>query len=53
MFVLEWHDMTFSGTDEATVVAHEAICSVANNYCEEHAMEALMRLDFSSLQEER
>ncbi len=53
MFVLEWHDLTLDGIHEATEVAREAICSVANNYCEEHTMQALMRLDFSSLQEER
>lgn len=52
MFVLEWKDLTLDGLDKATEVARESICSVPNNYSEEHAMEALMRLDFSSLQED-
>ena len=51
MFVLDWKDLTLDGLDKAIEVARESICSVANNYSEEHAMEALMRLDFSNFQE--
>ena len=51
MVVLEWHDLTVEGIGQATDIARETLCLVANNYCEEHGMEALMRLDFSGLQE--
>ena len=47
--VLEWHDMSLEGRGNATDVANAMIIGATEGYCEEHAMEALNRLDFSQL----
>lgn len=51
VIVLEWHD---SSTDErvlgnATLEANEAIACASGGYCEDHSIDALLRLDFSDL----
>lgn len=47
--VLQWHDMSIDGFGNATVIASAMIEGAMEGYCEEHAMEALKRLDFSQL----
>jgi hypothetical protein len=47
--VLEWHDMSLEGYGDATNVANAMIIRATAGYCEEHAIEALNRLDFSQL----
>jgi hypothetical protein len=49
MFVLEWHHMTLDTGGNATNVASEMIFGATKNYCEEHGLQALERLDFSQL----
>jgi hypothetical protein len=49
MVVLEWHDMSITGRGNATDVANAMIVGAASGYCEQHALEALTRLDFSQL----
>ena len=48
-FVLEWYDLGIEGIGNSTWIANEVILLAASAYCEEHAMESLMRLDFSAL----
>lgn len=51
VFVLEWHDMRVdAGLGNATDVARKIVDLVAESFCEEHAKETLMRLDFSRLE---
>jgi hypothetical protein len=49
MLVLEWHDMSFPGGGNKTDVMRAMVHGAMDNYCEEHGMEALERLDFSQL----
>ena len=48
-YVLEWYDLGIEGIGNSTWIAKEIISLVASAYCETHALEALMRLDFSAL----
>jgi hypothetical protein len=48
MLVLEWQDFSLDGGNNTEVV-RAMILGAADNYCEEHGMEALERLDFSQL----
>ena len=49
-FVLESHDLSIDGIGNSTWVSNEIIKLVGAGYCDVHAMESLMRLDFSVLE---
>jgi hypothetical protein len=51
VIVLEWHDMSTRDAilGNATVQARAVVLLAASNFCEEHALEYLLRLDFSQL----
>jgi len=49
LFVLEWHSMRVEIGGKSTLLASEMINGGARGYCDVHAMEALLRLDFSQL----
>lgn len=51
LIVLEWHDLSIEGIGNATLIAYEMVQIVSKNYCEEHALTTLCRLDFSQLSE--
>lgn len=49
MLVLEWHDLGFPGGGNKTELMRAMVRGAIENYCEEHGLEALKRLDFSQL----
>lgn len=49
MLVLTWDDLSLSGFEHGTALANAMIEGATENYCEEHGLEALGRLDFSQL----
>lgn len=51
MLVLSWFDYEFGEDGNATMVVNEMVQLVQQCYCEDHLIEALCSLDFSSLAE--
>ena len=49
MLVLRWHDMRYDGMGNSTDVMSTMIQGATEGYCQDHAMAALDRLDFSQL----
>lgn len=49
MVVLEWHNMNVDGDGNATLAALEMVRGVSEGRCESCSIDALSRLDFSSL----
>jgi hypothetical protein len=49
MFELDWRDFSDDSDYPALVVASEMVFAATENYCEEHGMNFLKRLDFSQL----
>ena len=49
MLVLRWHDMRYDGMGNSTDVMCAMVRGATEGYCQDHAIEALDRLDFSQL----